>query len=51
VRIGPTACDALARNVKSLAPREDAMAMKHQMIQTSWARIKPAPRGEVQELL
>lgn len=27
------------------------MAMKHQMIQTSWARIKPAPRGEVQELL
>ncbi|MGH9889668.1 MAG: hypothetical protein ACREBE_29330 [bacterium] len=25
--------------------------MKHQMIQTSWARIKPAPRGEVSELL
>jgi hypothetical protein len=27
------------------------MAIKHQMIQTSWARVKPAPRGEVQELL
>jgi hypothetical protein len=27
------------------------MAMKHQMIQTSWARVKPAPRGEVQDLL
>lgn len=27
------------------------MAMKHQMIQSSWARVKPAPRSEVQELL
>jgi hypothetical protein len=27
------------------------MAMKHQMIQTSWARVKPAPRGEVHDLL
>ena len=27
------------------------MAMKHQMMQTSWARVNPAPRGEVHDLL
>jgi hypothetical protein len=27
------------------------MAMKHQMIQSSWARIRPMPESEVQDLL
>jgi hypothetical protein len=27
------------------------MAMKHQMIQSSWARVKPMPQSEVQDLL
>jgi hypothetical protein len=27
------------------------MAMKHQMIQSSWARTQPLPRSEVQEVL
>jgi hypothetical protein len=27
------------------------MAMRHQMIQSSWARVKPMPQSEVQDLL